>query len=41
MFFELEDIKRRHTLYYDVYNVGNWVPTPDKYIKNNLTFTIN
>jgi solute carrier family 25 oxoglutarate transporter 11 len=29
MFFELEDIKRRHSLYSDIYNVGGWVPTPD------------
>lgn len=33
MFFELEDVKRRHSLYFDIYNVGYWVPTPDKYIK--------
>jgi solute carrier family 25 oxoglutarate transporter 11 len=29
MFFELEDIKRRHSMYSDIYNVGGWVPTPD------------
>lgn len=29
MFFELDDIKRRHSLYYDIYNVGGWVRTPD------------
>ena len=30
MFFELEDIRRRHTLYSDIFNVGVWVEAPDK-----------
>lgn len=29
MFFELDDIKRRHSMYSDIYNVGGWVNTPD------------
>ena len=29
MFFELDDIKRRHSNYYDIYNVGGWVTAPD------------
>lgn len=29
MFFELDDIKRRHSLYWDIFNVGGWVRTPD------------
>ena len=29
MFFELDDIKRRHSMYSDSYNVGGWVKTPD------------
>lgn len=29
MFFELEDIKRRHSHYWDLYNVGGWVRPAD------------
>jgi len=29
MFFELDDIKRRHTLYWDIYNVESWVESPE------------
>jgi len=29
MYFELDDIKRRHSVYYDVLNVGGWVKAPD------------
>ena len=29
MFFELDDIKRRHSPYSDVYNVHGWIDTPD------------
>lgn len=29
MFFELEDIKRRHSPYWDCHNVHSWVRTPD------------
>jgi len=29
MFFELDDIKRRHSYTYDVYNVFSWIDTPD------------
>jgi len=29
MFFELEDIKRRHSPYWDAHNVHSWVRTPD------------
>ena len=29
MFFELEDIKRRHSLYSDIYNVSSWSPATD------------
>lgn len=32
MFFELEDIRRRHTLYFDVNNAGVWSTAPEKYI---------
>lgn len=35
MFFELDDIKRRHSLYWDVYNVGGWVTAPDSYFSWN------
>jgi solute carrier family 25 oxoglutarate transporter 11 len=36
MFFELEDVKRRHSLYFDVYNVGYWVPAADNSMSWNL-----
>ena len=29
MFFELEDIKRRHSPYFNVTNVGGWTPAVD------------
>jgi hypothetical protein len=29
MFFEIDDIKRRHSPYSDVYNVHGWIDTPD------------
>ena len=28
-YFELDDIKRRHSHYWDCYNVGGWVNTYD------------
>lgn len=34
MFFELEDVKRRHSVYWDLYNVEGWVTSPD----SNLTW---
>lgn len=36
MFFELEDIKRRHSLYWDIYNVESWVRRPDSTLVNNV-----
>ncbi len=35
MFFELEDVKRRHSLYWDIYNVSGWVKPPDSTFENN------
>jgi solute carrier family 25 oxoglutarate transporter 11 len=35
MFFELDDIKRRHSNYYDIYNVGGWVTAPDSTFRWN------
>lgn len=35
MFFELDNIKRRHNAYWDVYNEG-WTPTPDSTIGWNV-----
>lgn len=29
MFYELEDIQRRHNLYWDIYNVQGWVQAAD------------
>ena len=29
MYFEVEDIQRRHAPYYDVYNIHGWVDTPE------------
>ncbi len=29
MFFELDDTKRRHSMYYDVYNINGWVDPPE------------
>jgi len=29
MYFELDDIKRRHSPYFDVYNVFSWITTPE------------
>ena len=29
MYFEIDDIKRKHSMYYDVYNIHGWVDTPD------------
>lgn len=29
MYFEIDDIKRRHSPYSDVYNVHGWIDTPD------------
>ena len=29
MYFEVDDVKRRHSLYYDISNVHGWVDTPD------------
>lgn len=37
MFFELEDIKRRHSLYWDIYNVEGWVTPPDSTLSWNFT----
>lgn len=31
MFFELDDIRRRHSLYFDCYNAGVWTDAPEKY----------
>lgn len=36
MFFELEDIKRRHSLYWDIYNVEGWVRRPEATLANNV-----
>lgn len=35
MFFELDDIKRRHSNYYDIYNVNGWVRAPDSTLSWN------
>ena len=35
MFFELDDIKRRHSTYYDIYNVNGWVRAPDSTLSWN------
>lgn len=35
MFFELEDIKRRHSLYWDIYNTESWVEAPDNTLSWN------
>lgn len=35
MFFELEDIERRHSVYWDVYNANSWVTPPDSSLKWN------
>lgn len=37
MFFEIDDIKRRHSVYYDVYNTDGWVDTPESSIKWDWT----
>jgi len=29
MYFELDDIKRRHSPYYDVYNAFSWITSPE------------
>ena len=29
MFFEIDDVKRRHSPYYDVYNIRGWVDPPE------------
>lgn len=29
MYFEIDDVKRRHSPYFDVYNVHGWIDTPD------------
>lgn len=29
MYFELDDIQRRHSLYFDSHNIGGWVKAPD------------
>jgi solute carrier family 25 oxoglutarate transporter 11 len=34
MYFELDDIKRRHSPYFDVYNAFSWIATPE----NNLSW---
>lgn len=36
MFFEIDDIKRRHSAYYDTYNFHGWVEAPDSSIKFNF-----
>ena len=28
MYFEIDDVKRRHSPYFDVYNIHGWVDTP-------------
>ena len=28
MYFEIDDVKRRHSAYFDVYNVHGWIDTP-------------
>ena len=30
MYFEIDDVKRRHSPYFDVYNVHGWINTPDE-----------
>jgi len=35
MFFELDDIKRRHSPYFDVYNVFSWITTPESQLSWN------
>ena len=37
MFFEIDDIKRRHSVYYDVYNTDGWVDTPESSIRWDWT----
>lgn len=32
MYFEVDDVKRRHNVYYDISNVHGWVDTPDSAI---------
>ena len=39
MFFELDDIKRRHSPYSDVYNVHGWIDTPDSAVSWTLQRT--
>ena len=29
MYFEIDDVKRRHSPYYDIYNVRGWVDPPE------------
>jgi len=35
MYFELDDIKRRHSPYFDVYNTFSWVTTPESTLSWN------
>lgn len=35
MFFEIENVKRRHATYYDNYNIHGWVDTPDSSVTYN------
>lgn len=35
MFFELDDIKRRHSAYWDVYNAFSYTPAPDNHYSWN------
>ena len=32
MYFEIDDIKRRHSLYYDHYNVHGWIDPPEAFL---------
>ena len=31
MYFEIDDIKRRHSPYFDVYNVHGWINPPEDF----------
>lgn len=33
MFFEIDDIRRRHSMYFDTYNIHGWVDPPEGTLK--------
>lgn len=35
MFFEIDDIKRRHSGYFDVYNIHGWIDAPENTLSWN------